>query len=486
MNILFLVIAILTLLIVVAYFARKNEKDKLSVDSNQRDYSIADSSIVKKGNVSFKNGMNFHFFCPKQEELERISTRKGSRFTEKHNYGAFSLEISLKRRGELILYELSHSHIVPQQVCCMPKIPSKIRMSGIGYEIESYTGLKSGFLLIGAKSVNIQKDKIYLSVGERTWIALSEKGIPTIDVVRKFIKREDIPFRIITKDKFLDGFFNEWIWDFIEQEVEYDFDNAVALSAVRICYDNKKSEEFLKTAFFEAGDDAVKRSVALGLICEYAKRYGDEIFGFSFKGKTLRDYINNYALCENCDINESKDNKILRLYTVYEYIRFSGETETKLSIWEKVEKERIESGITNEDLSKIGEKYIFVYFEDKDCFANKICKMNDKDYLNVIKEYNPLYGATTPNFIRSALIFRTVVWNIFGVRKTDRGYTFSPRFPSDWGRAGIRCFSNGKTLDVDLIPKSVNAVEIDGVEYGGDMVEYINNDRGKCKVYFKE
>lgn len=434
----------------IAFVAKRVKKAEVS--TKKKSYTVKNASLVSKGTVRAKDGMLFTCRCPGNEELDCRAHQRGSKFSEEHIYHAFCMRVSVKKLDELILYEISHNHIVPQTVCLRPKTPSVIKLSGIGYKIESFTGEKFGFILIGAKSVKLERDEISLSVGERTWIALSDKGIPTIGAVKKFISHERSPFSIHTADNVFDDFFNEWLWDGIEQVDEQSFDNAVALLSVRLCFTDEKCREYMKMIFFEA-DSLIKKALAICILCEYAKSYGDEIFDKKIEDDSLRDHINSYTLRQNIDSIDDVKAKLLWLSALYRYVEYAGESDTKLRLLNLIERCIEKEKLTYDEVEKAYDKYLYLYFIS-DPFAQRAYREDKKNFVSLVQEFNPLCGAERPNFITSALIYRAIVRDILGVRSVKGGFELSPCFPDGWERAIIRCGYDKRSLTAEIVAGS--------------------------------
>ncbi len=438
------------------------------------------ASLVRSGRVSARSGMLFSFSCDQKEEHSSKSIRKGERFVEKRDYGVFSLTICFEKKEGIYVYEITHTHIVPQIVKCTLKERSELSVFKNGYLARTLKGERVGFLLVGAKSAEIKGNSLYFSVGERAYIIASKDAVPRVKSIKRFLSAEKNPFNVYTPELKLNGFFNEWLWDIIAKEEEKSFDKALVFCAVRLLYRADSCVEFLKTAFFEAGENSQKRWVVLLLLCEYSKRSGKNIFDSAVGKFTLKNFVNSF-------IKEKKwEEKALFLCALSEYSAWVESPRDKLDLLSFIEVKRENDGVSREDILGMREKFIFLPFIRENSLAKELFESDGSDYSEILSKYNTLNGAPTPDFLTASFFYLGVVKGIFGAEKEREGYRFKPRFPKGWKSAVIKCSSDGRIIETELVSGDKNSVVVDGVEYSGEIVRNLPKERGKCVVYFKE
>lgn len=437
----------------------------------------------KEGRIKAIEGMIFDFSVLDKKEERCKNFKKGEKRIEIKDYGVFSLSVTLKEMDNLSVYEVSHTHIVPQWIQCYLKRKSVISIYKNGY-IECVEGNKVGFLLFGAKSVKVERRRILFSLHDKAYIASKKGGLPTLNSVKEFLSIEKNPFFIKTPDQKLNLFFNEWLWEIIVKEKKKDFASALLLCAIKLVTDTDSCRGFLKSAFFEKVEDKYKWC-ALILICEGEKVFDKSILQEKIGNKKVVDYIKNRIL-SNDSTFEQKDCALIRLYATSEFSQFLQSAQEKIDLLNFIERERERLNITREEILAQKDKFIYTCFNDKNAIAKRLANSPVKEYVNVINEYNILRCAPIPNFETATLCYIAILKNLYGIRKKGVGFSFRPEFPNLWQSAKITYKKDDKTVSVQLAKGERDLLVVDGVEYGGFGADFFSKREGKYKLIFKE
>lgn len=437
----------------------------------------------KEGRIKAIEGMIFDFSVLDKKEEGCKNLKKGAKHTEIKDYGVFSLSVTLKQMNNLSVYEVSHTHIVPQWIQCYLKRKSVISICKNGY-IECVEGQKVGFLLFGAKAVKVEKRRILFSLQDKAYIVSKEGGLPTLSSVKEFLSIEKNPFLIKTPDQKLNFFFNDWLWEIIVKGKKKNFASALLLCAIKLITDADSCREFLKSAFFEKVEDKYKWC-ALIMICEGEKVFDKSILQEKVGDKKLLEHIyrrifsNDYTL-------EEKACALIRLYAMSEFSQFLQNAQEKINLLNFIERESERLNIKREEILSQKDRYIYTCFNSENALAERLANSSVKEYVNVLNEYNPLNRAPIPSFETATLCYIAILKNLYGIRKKGVGFSFAPEFPNLWQSAKINYKKEGKTVSVQLDKGEQNLLVVDGVEYGGFGADFFPKRGGKYKLIFKE
>lgn len=419
-------------------------------------------------------------------------TRRGREIKKVLVYEKFSLEISKFSLGKVEVLEIYHTHIVPQSVKVKLLGASKIERLKDGYRyITSSRFERERFIKTYRTREEIMSGaELTFSIYDRAYVVYSSEpiGVKSYDAYKNFPALNP-PCVISTPDKRLDTFLNSWVWDILSERQDRDFDLALVVCAMKLCYTKEGVGEYLKFQIANPELDIKKRSVLIGLLCEHLSVNGSEILGEKIGGYTVFDYVIRHINRNSVRLGTEEEDTIkLFIVSVSKFINFVDSYDLKLKLCEVVDKLKERWGT-----KRVDEGYLELYFKKDERVevrrAIKIMALSRRGLVSeeVMKSANPLYvGKSSTPFsqLGAGLLWRAVIHDVVGVRRNYDNLTFKPSFPGSWECVKLDCLTKTGVCKVEFKSAKNNLIKVDGVSFSGGVIPKALGKRGKIEVYF--
>lgn len=411
------------------------------------------------------------------------------------DYGKFSLEIGYVKKEDCVVLDIYHTHIVPQVVRCRLEGGGITKIDG-GYKYTPLTRHKKSryVYLFFVRDVIVSEDELVFSVYDRARIICSceEGGYKKIGM--REVKALP-PCTIHTPDKRLNDYLNHWSWaQILKVDNSHDFDLAVVLCAVKLCYTREGVGEFLKFHIISDDIDIDKKCLLVCLLCEYMEVDGGRILSDKIGAFTLYDYTVKLLSNVTLKINDEDDITVkLFLTALSRFINYVEAGEAKLKMYAVIENIAKKRDVKYEKW--MNSACLYEYFsKDSRLEVKAVVKLAGRVIKGCVsecdfKEANPLW-LTKPTIpisaIGAGLLWRVVMHDVVGMKKVGENLSFSPNFPKNWREVDLECSTGTGMRKVEFISAKSDVIKVDGVTFTGGVIPRGFGNGGKIEVYFSK
>ena len=431
--------------------------------------------------ISDKSGVNYYL-------------RRGRRIKRVTEYDRFRVEVDILQNDEVSVYEIYHTHIIPQTIRC--KFSSGIiKYYGKDIVIVNNKNKLIEYLIVtGAKDVTILDGELVLSVYDRAIIVV--KG----DKYRQISKNSYLnstvtpPCIIKTPDYRLNEYLNFWVWDEIGfSSNTTDFDTSVAVCALKLCYTKQGVGEFLKISLFDDTLSVMQKALVIRMLCEYASIYGTSIFSEKIGAFTVFDYT--VSVINRGSVKVSQEGmKAVKIYliAVCEFVKYANTPDLRAKLVGVMDKISTQNGVG--DIRKLTDKYLAIYFgEDNRQEVKRAVEVmlstKNSTIATKLKYANPLWLVSpildiTP--LGGALLWRAVMHDIIGIKNSGGNLTFTPTFPNEWKGIELECLTDTGVCKIEFKSANCNIIKVDGVNFTGGFLPKGFGRGRKIEVYFSK
>lgn len=430
------------------------------------------------------------------EIKEVYYTRRTRCITKVIRYDKFSLEVKLQRFDGYDLLEIYHTHIVPQIVRCK-LIGGCVNKIDGGYKYVPPTrhgGAKFVYLL-GVRNELVEGDELVFSVYDKVkLVCLDEENAHKKGKVYEGVKIAP-PCIVNTPDLRLNDYLNAWTWEEVASlDKNCDFDTAIVVCAVKMCYTRDGVGEFLKFHLMDSDTDVIKRCLLIRMLCEYMSMDGVSILKDAIGAYTLFDYV--VGIINRASVRVKDEGiKAVKIFVVavLEFIKFVDSGDLKLKLYGVMDRLVKECGIKG--VNRMNDNYLLIYFKDDERIEVKsvVQLMESIVRGNVseidLKRPNPLWleKPTVPiTTIGAGLLWRVIVHDLIGMKKVGENLTFKPKFPKSWDKVDLECLTGTGVCKVEFRSAKSDLVKVDGVSFTGGVIPRRLGKGGKIEVYFSK
>ena len=423
-------------------------------------------------------------------------TRRAREITKVIRYDKFYLEVKMVNYDGYEVLDVYHTHIVPQTVRCKLIGGSVTKING-GYKYvpPSRHGKPRYVYLFGVRDDLIESDELVFSVYDRIkLICCDDENLKKVGFNNREIKVV-APCVVDTPDLRLNEYLNVWTWEELGSvNKNCDFDTAVVVCAVKMCYSREGVVEFLKLQLIDSHTDILRRCLLVRMLCEYMSIVGIDVLNERIGSFTFFDYV--VGMINRASVKVKDEGiKAVKLFVVavLEFIKYVNAGDLKLKLYGVMDKLVKQCNI--KDVNKLSENYLLIYFldDEREEIKNVVRLMESVMRGNVtemdLKRPNPLW-LQKPNASISAigagLLWRVVVHDVIGMHKVGENLTFKPKFPKSWNKVNLDCLTGTGVCKVEFKSASSDLIKVDGVSFTGGVIPRCLGKGGKIEVYFSK